>query len=101
MTADLKVLKIKDVPYYNTHVIDYNSVLHHFRKLKDLSFKYLNASIQEGHHSSIIDARASLALFLKLKAVMGLELEGPSFLTDGSTVKKRRQKMTDNKLFHR
>jgi len=33
------------------------------RKLKELSEEFLNAKIQEGHHSSIIDARAALALY--------------------------------------
>jgi len=33
------------------------------RKLKELSNEFLNAKIQEGHHSSIIDARAALALY--------------------------------------
>ena len=33
------------------------------RKLKELSNEFLNASIQMGHHSSIIDARIALALF--------------------------------------
>ncbi len=33
------------------------------RKLKDLAAEYLNARIQQGHHSSIIDARVALALY--------------------------------------
>lgn len=33
------------------------------RKLKDISAEFLNAKIQDGHHSSIIDARAALALY--------------------------------------
>jgi len=33
------------------------------RKLKDLSAEFLNAEIQNGHHSSIIDARTALALY--------------------------------------
>ena len=33
------------------------------RKLKEISEEFLNAKIQEGHHSSIIDARAALALY--------------------------------------
>jgi DNA polymerase III epsilon subunit-like protein len=33
------------------------------RKLKSLSEEFLNARIQHGHHSSIIDARAALALY--------------------------------------
>ena len=50
------------------------------KKLKLLSQQYLNAKIQEGHHSSIIDARACLAVFLLLRGAMGLELNGPQFL---------------------
>ncbi len=33
------------------------------RKLKDLASEFLNASIQTGHHSSVIDARVALALY--------------------------------------
>ena len=33
------------------------------RKLKELSEDFLNAKIQQGHHSSIIDARVALALY--------------------------------------
>lgn len=33
------------------------------RKLKELSEEFLNAQIQDGHHSSVIDARAALALY--------------------------------------
>ena len=33
------------------------------RKLKELAQEFLNAEIQVGHHSSIIDARVALALY--------------------------------------
>ena len=33
------------------------------RKLKDLAEEFLNAGIQDGHHSSVIDARTALALY--------------------------------------
>lgn len=33
------------------------------KKLKDLATEFLNAKIQEGHHSSVIDARTALALY--------------------------------------
>jgi hypothetical protein len=33
------------------------------RKLKDLAKEFLNADIQDGHHSSVIDARSALALY--------------------------------------
>lgn len=36
----------------------------------------MNAKIQEGYHSSIIDSRATLGLFLKLKSSYGLEVDG-------------------------
>ncbi len=75
---DLKVLGIVDVAYLCTSKIDLNS-LHQAKKLKDLSKKYLNAEIQNGNHSSIIDSRCTLALFLKLKDVFALEQYGPIF----------------------
>jgi hypothetical protein len=33
------------------------------RKLKELSAEFLNARIQQGHHSSVIDARVAMALY--------------------------------------
>jgi len=72
---------VYDVPYYCTQVIDQDTEGSHTKKLKHLCDKYLNASIQEGHHSSIIDSRATLALFLKLKSIYGIEQDGPSFLS--------------------
>ena len=33
------------------------------RKLRELAQEFLNAKIQHGHHSSIIDARVALALY--------------------------------------
>lgn len=33
------------------------------RKLKELAKEFLNADVQEGHHSSVIDARIALALY--------------------------------------
>ena len=33
------------------------------RKLKDLAAEFLNGTIQQGHHSSVTDARAALALY--------------------------------------
>ena len=61
---DLKVLDIFDVTYICTQVIDQDPFRKQPKKLKHLVQKYLNAQIQDGHHSSIIDARATLALFL-------------------------------------
>ena len=37
------------------------------KKLKSLASKYLNAEIQEGFHSSIVDAKAAMALFTEFK----------------------------------
>lgn len=37
------------------------------RKLKDLAKDFLNASIQNTHHSSVIDARVALALYRLFK----------------------------------
>lgn len=33
------------------------------RKLKELAAEFLNARVQSGHHSSIIDARVAMALY--------------------------------------
>lgn len=105
VTLDLKVMRIADVPYYCTQQIDKDPVLHQSKKLKDLCKKHLNATIQEGHHSSIIDSRASLALFLKLGGLYGLEAEGPLFAseTDQFTAgrRRRRKNYTQNQLFHK
>lgn len=58
---DLEVLKIKDVIFVN---VAYYSKNHKFPEaLRKLSKRVLNASIQGGVHSSIIDARAAMALF--------------------------------------
>ena len=45
------------------HVGPYNPFVGQKRKLKELAEDYLNAKIQTGHHSSIIDARVALALY--------------------------------------
>ena len=62
---DLKVLKL-----YECHFIDtqdfYPTGLP--RKLSLLSERELNARIQEGKHSSVIDCRAALGIFLANKA---------------------------------
>lgn len=44
------------------------------RKLKELSGDFLNAKIQEGHHSSIIDARCALALYRRFQTEIEDEL---------------------------
>lgn len=68
--TDLKVLMLGEVDYIDTgFFLDQElSELEQFqtrnpRKLKDLTSEYLNAKIQDSCHSSIIDARASMALF--------------------------------------
>ena len=60
----------------------------------------MNAKIQEGHHSSIIDSRATLALFLRLKGVYALDIDGPMFLGSTSTFesagRRRKKKNPDS-----
>ena len=79
VSYDLKSIGLTDVPYICTSKVD-TGVIHQARKLKDLCAEYLNAEIQMGHHSSIIDARATLALFLATKDRFSLDLYGPGFL---------------------
>lgn len=98
---DLKVMGIYDVPYIDTQAIDkFLEGAHQTKKLKVLCEKYLNAQIQEGHHSSIIDARSSLALFLKMKSSLGLELDGPLFLGSSEVLpfknRRRKNRLTSN-----
>ena len=50
--------------------------------MKILSEKYLNAKIQDSSHSSVIDARTSLAIFLKLRGSHALDVNGPTFLDE-------------------
>lgn len=45
------------------------------RKLKELATDFLNANIQSGHHSSIIDARVALALYRKYQNEIEHEFE--------------------------
>lgn len=45
VVLDLKVMGISEVPYICTQQIDFDIKFHHCKKLKDLSAKYLNASI--------------------------------------------------------
>ncbi|GKT27318.1 hypothetical protein ADUPG1_013765, partial [Aduncisulcus paluster] len=37
------------------------------QKLKDLTYEYLDATIQEGSHDSVSDARASMGLYLRVR----------------------------------
>jgi DNA polymerase III epsilon subunit-like protein len=62
---DLKVLKL-----YECHFIDTQDFypVGLPRKLSLLSERELNARIQEGKHSSVIDCRAALGIFLANKA---------------------------------
>ena len=75
---DLKTLGLSDVAYTCTSKIDLTQ-MNQARKLRDLSAQYLNAEIQSGHHSSIIDARCTLALFLKLRESQNLDPFGPQY----------------------
>lgn len=111
--VDLKVMDIYDVPYICTLVVDsistdssHHPYRHQCRKLKDLCKKYLNAKIQEGHHSSIIDSRACLALFHKVKKELHLEEEGPHYLLKNDLYgmgmrKRRRKKATESQAVNR
>ena len=57
---DLKVMEIAGVNYIDTALaIDSKQP----KKLKEVAKQRLNASIQEGTHSSIVDARTALAIF--------------------------------------
>jgi hypothetical protein len=47
------------------------------RKLKELADEFLNAKIQEGHHSSIIDARVALALYRTFQLFIEKENNNP------------------------
>jgi len=47
---------------------------HEKRKLKELASQFLNAKIQTGHHSSIIDARVALALYRTFQLQIEKEL---------------------------
>jgi len=58
---DLEVLQIKDVEFIN--VAYYSKAHKHQEALRKLAKRVLNARIQSGVHSSIIDARAAMALF--------------------------------------
>jgi RNA exonuclease 4 len=58
---DLEVLNIKDVQFIN--VAYYSKAHKHQEALRKLTRRVLNARIQESVHSSIIDARAAMALF--------------------------------------
>ena len=94
---DLKSLKLIDVPYICTAQIEMSEDgLHQMKKLKHLVASHLNAKIQDGHHSSIIDARCTLALFLLLHEAMKLNIYGPDFLDRSDLIsqgRKRRNKI--------
>lgn len=65
---DLGALKLHNIKYIDTsnikHKSDQGTKL---KSLKHLSEEFLGWSIQDKFHSSIIDALATMALFLKLK----------------------------------
>ena len=50
--------------------------------MKELADEFLNAKIQQGHHSSIIDARVALALYRTFQ--LYIERETPNSLFDGA-----------------
>ena len=60
----IEVTSGKRVRYIDTEL--YSAVSQKKEKLRDLAREHLNAEIQHGYHSSVIDARAAMAFF-KLK----------------------------------
>jgi RNA exonuclease 4 len=52
-------IQIRDLAKYAKYKNEHGQTM----SLKNLSIKYLNKQIQSGSHSSIIDARAALALY--------------------------------------
>ncbi len=65
---DLKVLKLSECHFLDTQDF-YPGTLP--RKLSLLAERELNARIQDGTHSSVIDCRAALGIFLANKSDMG------------------------------
>lgn len=73
-----------------------NDGYNQMKKLRHLVNNHLNAKIQDGHHSSIIDARCTLALFLLLREVNNLYPHGPDFIDQTDLIsqgRKRRNKI--------
>lgn len=77
--ADLKVLALgSDITYIDTTwfedkdqtEVELMLSRHNRRKLKDLVKIYLGTTIQEDCHSSLIDARAAMALFMSRKSYL-------------------------------
>lgn len=95
---DLKSLKLIDVPYICTAQIEVSQDgRNKMKKLKHLVSSHLNARIQDGHHSSIIDARCTLALFLLLHETMKLNMYGPDFIDHFDLISQGRRRR--NKIF--
>lgn len=94
---DLKVMNLTDVPFICTSKVDMSEI-HQAKKLKDLSRVHLNALIQEGHHSSIIDSRCTLALFLKFREQLeerGLQfLNAEEIMSTGIAKRRKKAKLT-------
>lgn len=68
VVGDIEALGLKKASYIDTTNIRHKSDQKgKIRKLKDLVKEYLGAEIQESTHSSVIDARATMALFLHFK----------------------------------
>lgn len=63
LTKDEYTCETRDIAEFSQFLRSMPSFLGQKRKLKDLAREFLNADIQKGHHSSVIDARAALALY--------------------------------------
>jgi len=67
---DLKVLEVEDNPEITSKVLDLRDISRYQNErrqplgLKKLAWEHLGMKIQDGSHSSLEDARASLALYL-------------------------------------
>jgi RNA exonuclease 4 len=52
-------IKVRDLTRYHKYKNEHGQIM----SLKNLTAKFCNRSIQQGQHSSVIDARASMALY--------------------------------------
>lgn len=97
VTIDLKVLKLSDCQFIDTQDF-YPGVVP--KKLALLSERELNARIQEGTHSSVIDCRAALGIFLaNNRDTANLRFLSHDYLLDKkalkSTIKANQQYLRD------
>ena len=76
----------KKVRFIDTEV--YSAVSRKKQSLRELSREHLNADIQQGHHSSVVDARAAMAFF-KLKENLLKNCVGETKPTSALNPKRR------------